>query len=152
MNNDLESQASITWTNCDNTPNGTILNPGTGLSICACQGSVVVGFGGDVTVTDMGACGSPEPTPTPTPTCASKGWLITTCANTCSGGYCTCTFGTSLVVYTICSVTDITDFGTELFTNSTLTTSYVGFFSRSGSIWYSDGATVIEECVIGGPC
>ena len=152
VNNSLLDSASISWTNCDNTPGGTTLNPQTGVSICACQGSVTVEtIGSDVTITDMGACGGPEPTPTPTPSCASKGWLINTCANTCSGGICTCTFGSSIVVYSNCTVTDVTDPGTLLYTNSSLTTPYVGFFNKYGSIWYSDGG-VTEECVIGGPC
>jgi hypothetical protein len=152
VNNSLISTASINWTNCDNTPGGTTLNPQTGVSICACQGSVVIGDGGDVTITDMGACGGPSPTPTPTPSCTSKGWLINTCSNTCFGGICTCTFGGSLVVYTNCTVTDITDNSTALFLNSTLTTPYVGFFSRNGSIWDSDGISVLEECNIGDAC
>lgn len=151
-NNSMESQATIYWTDCNNDGQGMILNPETGMSICACQGSVTAGgIGADVTITDLGTCGGPAPTPTPTPSCTSKGWFIQTCISTCSGGICTCNSITSIVVYSNCTVTDITDSGTLLFTDSSLTTPYVGFFSRSGYIWYSN-AGVTSECALGGPC
>jgi hypothetical protein len=151
----------VYWTTCDGDPIGNILAPETGISFCACQGSVST-IGGDPDIVEYGTCdipaitpsSTPEPTSTPTPTCPPKGWSINTCSNTCTGGalgVCYCTFDSTIVVYTNCLVTNITDSGTLVYTDSGLTIPYIGFFSRSGSIWYSNSG-VTEECVLGGPC
>lgn len=105
----------------------------------------------------IGTTATPTPTrtstPTPTPTCSGyKSWGITTGTTSCSGGICTLGSPTFATVYTNCNVTSLTAPSTDIFTDTSLTTSFVGFFSRGGSIWYSDGTSVTEECVIGGPC
>ncbi len=101
-----------------------------------------------------GFCTSgPTPTPTPTPTCPGyKTWSLTTVTSSCSGGVCTAVEPTLTTVYTDCNVTSITSPSTDIFTDTSLTTPFVGFFSRGGYIYYSDGTSVTEECAIGGPC
>lgn len=91
------------------------------------------------------------PTTTPTATCAYKQWLIAECTNTCVGGICSCTSPKNKTVYTACNVNEITDSGTLVYTNTSLTTGYVGFFQRAGNVWYSN-AGVSLECSLGGPC
>lgn len=132
-------------------------------TLCACQDSVVTQY---CEVSDLGPCVLPTPTatvpvtstPTPTPTpSATPGcyleWLIIECVDgICSGGICTCENGTARSVYTNCSVTDITDPGTELYDTSALTSPWTGDFVRFGSIYNSTGANVTLVCVVGGPC
>ena len=159
-NNSLESSMIIYWNPCNDptSPIGQILSPGQGISFCACDGSITT-EGGEPEIIDFGPCeepgitpsSTPEPTPTPTPTCAPRAWLISTCSNTCFGGICNCVFDTSTVVYTDCSVVDLTDSGTLIYTDSGLSIPYIGFFSRSGSIWYSNSGVAVE-CILGGPC
>jgi hypothetical protein len=153
-NNSAFGTTYVTWYDCDRVFQTGVLYPQTSFAICACNGTVTAN-GGDPVVTDLGTCGpppSPTPTPTPTPSCTTRGWLISTCDSTCTLGICTCTFAGNLVVYTNCSVTDITDVTTSIFTDSTLTTPYTGNFSYGGSIWESIAGTVQLVCVIGGPC
>lgn len=155
-NNSMIGTTYVTWYDCNRVFQTGTLYPQTSFSICACDGTVTAN-GGDPVITDLGNCGpgpSPTPTttPTPTPSCAVKGWLISTCSRTCVGGICTCNFGSNIVVYTNCYVTDITNISTSLFTDSGLTTPYEGFFSQGGSIWESISGTVQLVCVIGGPC
>jgi len=64
-NNSLESQAFIEWIDCNGAPQTFTLDPDTGLSFCACFGSISTT--GDTTTFDNGVC-NPAPTPTPTPT------------------------------------------------------------------------------------
>lgn len=158
MNMSPIASMTIYWTDCDNNDIGNIIPPEQGLSFCACRNSITT-IGGDPDITEYGPCevpsispsATPEPTPTPTPTCAPKGWYINTCSDTCVGAICNCVFDTSIVVYTDCNVTDLTDSGTLIYTDSGLSIPYIGFFSRSGYIWYSNSGVAIE-CTLGGPC
>lgn len=95
---------------------------------------------------------TPTPTSTPTPTCTAKGWLISTCSSTCIDHICSCNFDGNIVVYTDCTTTDITNPSTKLYTDSTLTTPYVGFFNKNGTIYHSVGVNVFIRCVVGSPC
>ena len=96
---------------------------------------------------------TPTRTPTPTPSCPGfKTWNIVTGTTSCVGGTCELGSPTSATVYTNCNVTSLTAPSTDIFTNTSLTTPFVGFFTRAGSVYYSDGTSVVEECVIGGPC
>lgn len=159
-NSSLFSSMIVYWDPCDapGSPIGNILAPEQGISFCACQGSVTT-EGGTPQILEYSLCeepgitpsSTPEPSPTPTPTCAPKGWTINTCSNTCIGAICTCQFDSTIVVYTDCNVTDLTDGGTLIYTDSGLTIPYIGFFSRSGEIWYSN-AGVSLVCTLGGPC
>lgn len=90
--------------------------------------------------------------PTPTPTCAFKQWLIGLCTTSCEGGICTCVDAYAATVYTDCSVTDITDSGTNIYMNQNLTEDFLGFFQKDGAVYYSDGSNVFFECTIGGGC
>ena len=146
-----EASTQVNWNNCDLTFGGAILGPQTSISICACEGTVVA-IGGTPVIQDRGICGAPTPTPTPTPTCAFKQWLITTCSSTCLLGKCICTFGGNITVFTDCSVTNITSPGTRIYRNSSFSIPFIGFFRLGGSIWESNGTTVIVKCTLGGPC
>ena len=67
-NDSIESQAQVQWNACsDGLPVVQIIDPGTGISFCACQGTVEV-IEGSATVSDLGPCPTPTPTPTRTPT------------------------------------------------------------------------------------
>ena len=115
-------------------------------------------------VTEYGSCGSPQtptptptpsstPPPTPTPSCAYKSWLIQECTlGTCSGGICTCSGTSSRTVYTDCSVSNLINPSTAIYTNSGLTTPFTGDFVQSGTIYSSSGSDVTFVCSIGGPC
>jgi hypothetical protein len=129
--------------------------------LCSC--SVPTGL--DLDVQDIGSClVTPTPTPsptrtppgvTPTPTNTPgcfKSWNITECASTCSGGICACEGGTSVTVYTNCSVTSITDPFTEIYENTALTNPYTDDFRSGGSIYNSSGSGVSLVCNVGGPC
>jgi hypothetical protein len=89
---------------------------------------------------------------TPTPTCSYKEWFVLACGQTCSGGICACEPMFEALVYTNCSVTDLTDPSTEIYENSGLSNPFIAFFVVSGSIYYSTGLSVSLECVIGGGC
>lgn len=68
-NNSTESSATIEWEDCDGGRLSNVLAPETGISFCACEGTVlVVTVGADVTITDLGPCDAPTPTPTPSST------------------------------------------------------------------------------------
>jgi len=64
-NNSLESQAFVQFLDCSGVTQNLVLDPDTGLSFCACLGSIQTT--GDTTTYDGGLC-NPEPSPTPTPT------------------------------------------------------------------------------------
>ena len=61
---EAEGLVSVSWTDCDRVVQNFILTPGTGISFCACAGSVVVSGAHDIF--DNGSC-EPAVTPTPTP-------------------------------------------------------------------------------------
>jgi hypothetical protein len=126
--------------------------------VCSC---IIPFTSGDVDIVALGPC-SPNPTPTntpsptrtPTPTgsCGFKAWNILECASPCSGGICSCEGGTTITVYTDCTVTDITDPFTEIYNTSALTSPFTGDFRDGGSIYNSSGSNVTLVCNIGGPC
>ena len=158
-NNTLGSDF-IQYINCFGVPITYELSGNSATTFCACQGTVVTEVS---TVSELGPCVPPSPTPTRTPTktptptpTLTPGcfipWNITTCESTCSGGICTCSGGSSITVYTNCSVTDITDPDTEIYENTALTNPFTNDFVRSGSIYNSTGSGVTLVCVIGGPC
>lgn len=149
--------------------------PGIGLSspFCACNGSVVapntmvINAGAACFVPSPSPSKSPTPTPTPTrtltptptpsisPGCLYKSWTIEECQDgTCSGGFCSCNASLTRTVYTDCSVNNITDPGTAIYTNSTLTNPFTAdFILPAGTIIYnSSGSGVTVVCFIGGPC
>ena len=93
------------------------------------------------------------PTTTPTATCAYKQWLIAECTGgTCRLGICTCRTPINKTVYTACNVSEITDSGTAIYTNTGLTNPFTGDFQRAGIIWNSTGSDVVIVCTVGGPC
>lgn len=150
----------ITYIDCNGVPQSDGISGFQSITICACEGSVSASYS---SITELGPCPTPTPTPsvtatrtpTPTPSLSSGcflSWNINECAGTCSGGICTCESSTPVTVYTRCSVTDITDPDTEIFSTSALVTPWLGDFSRSGSIWNSTGANVTLVCTLGGPC
>ena len=65
-NDSLEASAEVQWTSCeDGLTISNIIAPGTGISFCACIGSVSV-RSGSATIADIGSCTPETPTPTPT--------------------------------------------------------------------------------------
>lgn len=66
-NNSIEALAEVQWNACgDGLPVVEIIDPGTGIFFCACEGTVIV-TEGSATITNTGPCIEPTPTPTPTP-------------------------------------------------------------------------------------
>jgi len=93
-------------------------------------------------------------TPTPTPSCLYKSWTIQQCSSTCSGP-CTCVGPSVTTVYTDCNVTELTGVSTAIYTNTSLTNPFTGFFTHSSAlndILESTGSGVNYVCTIGGPC
>jgi hypothetical protein len=156
ITNDSLLNDFLQYIDCLGVPRTQSLPSNSATTICACRGTIETQYS-DVQL--LGPCVPPSPTrtPTPTPTPSSTpgcflSWVITTCESTCSGGLCTCSGGSSITVYTNCSVTDITDFDTEIYENTALTNPFTNDFVRSGSIWNSSGSGVTLVCNIGGPC
>lgn len=101
-NDSSEGTATFTWNDCNGIPQETVLAPSAGVSVCACNGSIVV-TQGSATVVDLGSCATPTPsptttgTPTPTPSATASctywylvgstqsGELLTVDYNDCSG-------------------------------------------------------------------
>jgi hypothetical protein len=156
ITNDTLFNDFLQYINCLGVPISQSLPANSATTICACQGTIETTYS---EVQLLGPCVPPSPTrtPTQTPTPSSTpgcflSWVITTCESTCSGGICTCSGGSSITVYTNCSVTDITDPDTEIYENTALTNPFTGDFVDSGSIYNSTGSGVTLVCVIGGPC
>jgi hypothetical protein len=153
-NNSLIGTTYVEWYDCNRIFQATEIYPNQGISICACNGTINA-YGGNPVITDLGSCTpppSPTPEPTPTPSCTAKGWLISTCSSTCIEHVCNCEFSGNIVVYSDCTVTDITSSSTKLYSNATLTTPYDGFFTKNGVIYHSTGTNVFIRCTIGQPC
>jgi hypothetical protein len=160
ITNDTFITDFIQYISCLGVPTTYNLVGNSATTLCACEGTIVSEYS---TVSELGPCvppsqtptrtptKTPTPTPTLTPGCFIP-WNITTCESTCSGGICTCSGGSSITVYTNCSVTDITDPDTEIYENTALTNPFTNDFVRSGSIYNSTGSGVTLVCVIGGPC
>jgi len=71
--------ATVYYTGCDGGSYGTLVYPGIGISLCACENSIVAEL--PVSVTVIGSC-APAPTPTPSPSpsqppyCVCKLYLL----------------------------------------------------------------------------
>lgn len=94
------------------------------------------------------------PTLTPTPTISYKTWTIQECSSgPCVTGQCGCSNQISTTVYTSPDVTDITDPGTIICINQSLTLAFVGYFSQGGEIYDVNAGTPTQYCTIGvDPC
>ena len=153
---------TVSYIDCSGNAVFDLLEGFSTLIFCACVDSVSVEPG--VYISELGPCSiSPTPTttptrtptrtPTPSPTVGCfLSWNINECGGTCSGGICACEASTPVTVYTDCSVTDITDSGTEIYDTSSLISPWTGDFVDSGSIYNSTGSGVTLVCIIGGPC
>lgn len=118
---------------------------------------------GDLTVTYSAPCiiaptptpspspGTPTPTPTPSATPAFKAWTTQYCSGPCLGGLITCTAASGQTLYTAPGEI-ITNPTANVYTNSSLTTSYIGYFRYQTHVYYSDGSNVFDEGEIGDPC
>ena len=158
-----ESQCRISYVDCDENPQLIILNPTEGQSFCGCRGGVTI-IEGSVTYEEFAACGStpvtPTPTPTPsstpptpTPSCTYREWEIDECiTGTCDGGVCSCQGIGSTTVYTDCTVSNLINPGTAIYTSPSLIAPFTGDFVQSGCIYSSSGSDVTLVCCIGGPC
>lgn len=93
------------------------------------------------------------PTVTPTSTSTYKSWSIIECNTPCSGGQCACTSPSSITVYTSPSVTSLTSPTTVIYTNSSLTTTFEGFFRDTGEVYDVTSGVPLQYCTIGvDPC
>lgn len=161
-------QYSVEYTGAAQSTVITIVNCSTGLNqnltiqktviyvVCSCSAPFA---DPEVDIINLGPCNpspTPSPTPTrtstPTPSCSFLSWNITECGSTCSGGICACEAPTPITVYTDCSVVDITDPGTAIYSTSSLTAPFTGDFSDGTFIYNSTGSDVVVVCTIGGPC
>jgi len=68
-NTGLEAQLTVDYLDCNRVQQQIILNPGLGVSFCACSSSISA-TGSSYDLTDFGSC-SPTPSATPTPTPSS---------------------------------------------------------------------------------
>jgi hypothetical protein len=156
----------LNYLNCDNVLTGLVVNPGESYFVCMCQLNAYAVVLGELTVTYDTSCiipptpsatpglsptPTPTRTPTPTPTPTFTQWTTQYCAASCLGGLVTCTAASGQTLYTAPGVI-ITDATADVFTNSSLTTPYVGFFRYGNNIYYSDGTSVTYEGEIGDPC
>lgn len=91
-------------------------------------------------------------TPTPTPTKSYSSWSVSTCSNFCSGGNTTCVGATATTLYM--APNDQPDYsGQPIYTNTSLTTQYVGYYQFAGCIFYNDGVVgIYQEGCVGDPC
>jgi len=95
---------------------------------------------------------TPTKTPTPTPTSSFSSWVVQTCSNYCSGGSTTCVGATTTTLYM--AVGDEPDYaGQPIYTNTSLTTQYVGYYQYAGCLFYNDGVVgIYQEACVGDPC
>lgn len=179
--NELPYTDILRYTKCDGTFVEVGLSPAQYYFDCACEGSISFGSFVSIegpcesvtpTPTSSAVPASPTPTPTKTPTstpalppapsstptptpspsCAYKSWIIVWCSTGTCDSNCECQGMSSIQVYTDCSVTDLTDAETAIFTNSTLTNTFEGDFLDGGVIYNSSGFGVTVVCTEGGPC
>lgn len=94
------------------------------------------------------------PTPTPTSTQTYKSWTIQRCVTgPCVAGQCACGGMTSATVYTIPSVTSLTTIGITIYTNTSLTTTFDGYYLQGGFIYEAISGVVSQYCENGvDPC
>lgn len=159
------------FTSCDGSPmavqadyfaqySSTTFNGGTFLYVCSCSTPVIDCTGTTITQVSSSCISNPTPTPSVTPTVTPtksptyKSWTIQECSSgPCDAGQCGCAGQTSTTVYTLPSVTDLTDPLTVICINTTLTLAFTGFFSQSGEIYEVLSGTPQQYCTVGlDPC
>ena len=101
------------------------------------------------------SCVTPMPTPTPTP--SSKSWNITQCGDPCDTGVCACNSQSTITVYTLQSVTNLVTTGITVYSDSSLTTTWNGYYYNpdSDEVWkFVNGVSSVQNsCAIGvDPC
>jgi hypothetical protein len=102
---------------------------------------------------------TPTPTPsitptntiTPTPSATYTSWNINECGGICSGGVCDCYSPTPIVVYTSPSVANLPS-APYIYTNTSLTTIWEGFWKQGGIVYESTLGGVATHCTAGDPC
>ena len=154
-NQSLEAQAVITYATCPNRVEAVlVVNPGQEFFICACDGEYVIE--GTLIVIEQGLCEvpspSPTPTPTPTPSPTYSSWSVQTCSDSCSGGVYTCVGNTPTTLYM--AVGNEPDYELEqIYTDSALTTPYVGIYQYAGCIFINDAISgIYQDGCLGDPC
>ena len=91
------------------------------------------------------------PTITPTPTSTYKIWYLAGCTGPCQFATTMCQGPYSLTLYTTPGVSNLLDPGVTMYTNSSLTSTFTGFFQQTDIIEVSSG-TVTNQYPVGGPC
>lgn len=169
-NNSLESLGILNYLDCTGALVGLVVNPQEEYFVCMCNLNTYTVVLGSLTVTYQAPClvpptptptpsqtpglspsVTPTTTPTPTPSPTYQGWTVQLCSGPCLGGQVACTASSGATLYTASGV-NITSAGADVFTNSTLTTSYIGYFRYGTHVYYSDGTSVSDEGEIGDPC
>ena len=146
-----EALLTVNWVDCNLANQTQTVNPGQGISICACQ-STVSASGSTYTITEQGECNpTPTPTPTmtpsPTPDCLPE--VVQECTSTCQGGLCFCDDPFSVNVYAPPGVLP-SDIGATLYTDCGLTNVYNGNYEYGGVIYSASPVAII--CTPGDPC
>jgi len=145
-----ESQLYVQWFDCDSIQQNTLLDPGLGMSICACYGTVSAS-GSTYSIVDTGPCGGATPTPTPTPSstpeCLPE--LIYECTGLCVGGECFCDNPTPTYIYM--APGDLpSDIGKTIYADCGLTTPWYGDYEYGGQIYTA--SPIVNYCTPGQPC
>ena len=94
---------------------------------------------------------TPTNTITPTYSIGYKSWILSGCTNTCSGVL-GCYSSYSITVYTLPSVTSITNPSTVIYTTTALTTTWSGFFQQSGHVYDVVTGTPNDLGAVGDGC
>jgi hypothetical protein len=157
FNASLESQGIIYYADCNNIQRTLVVNPNQEFYICVCNLGQYTIEGGLI-VTNTGDCESPIPTPTPTPTVSSSplgysSWSVQVCpGGYCLGGSVSCVSNSGATLYM--AVGNEPDYALEqIYTDTGLTTPYVGYYQFAGCLFYNDGITgIYQEGCVGDPC
>lgn len=156
FNPSLEAQSIIRYADCDNVQRTLVVDPFEEFYICVCNlGTYTVE--GVLTVTNTGTCAvTPTPTPTRTPTPSPLGyssWSVQVCpGGFCLGGSMSCVSNSGQTLYM--AVGNEPDYALEqIYTDTALTTPYVGYYQYAGCLFYNDGITgIYQEGCVGDPC
>ena len=141
-NTSPDAGADVTYIDCYGNDRVLILPENQTISLCACEGSILVpGF---VIITQIGECLDNEtPTPTPTPTVTSQTPTPTPTPDYCSeDDFCFYTNSSGFTAYTGNYKTAGTYNGYDYFTGDSVTTGYI----------YYTGNTWCLSTSLGGPC
>ena len=157
FNASLEAQGIIYYADCNNIQRTLVVNPNQEFYICVCNLGQYTIEGGLI-VTNTGDCESPIPTPTPTPTVSSSplgysSWSVQVCpGGYCLGGSVSCVSNSGATLYM--AVGNEPDYALEqIYTDTGLTTPYVGYYQFAGCLFYNDGITgIYQEGCVGDPC